>query len=624
MPGPIHNGRIKWFTLFLLLGFVGIAGRLVYLQVYKHEVFSKEVDDGQERYIALQPRRGNILDRNGNILATTVFGYTLGADPTFMGPYYKEVASVLSPFLEMDTAELAAKLEPRMVATRDGRVIPDQWEELKKKLRFEEWNRIQAALKHADIGRSHPGLTQEDHQFIRRLKTRGIYTSPIQWREYPHQFLASQVLGYVGEGEKLKAMNTSIPVLHGSEGLEYRFNKQLTGVPGWRKIVQKTSGGELVHLRGNDIPPKNGHHVFTTLDIRVQGILEDELRQGFNECEPHSMSGIIVRPYTGEVLAMANLPTFDPNNRLDYDPESYSNRAITDPYEPGSTFKVVAIAGALNEKRLSIHDAFDCESGRWVYKRVPLHDHHAYKVLSVGDIVAKSSNIGTAKIALHRLGNETLHEYIQRFGFGRPTGIILPGEEPGLVYDLSRWSGISITRVAIGHELLATLLQTTMSLAAIANDGLMMRPLLVSRLEDDEGRTVATYEPMPVRQVISRETARIMKQTLKKVVSPEGTAPKAELENYVVAGKTGTTVKAYGGNYLGPKKYYSSFVGFFPADNPEVVIAIAVNEPQKGRYGGGVAGPVFKEVAERIASYLNIRPDHLRNELTTTSYRTSN
>ena len=322
---------------------------------------------------------------------------------------------------------------------------------------------------------------------------------------------------------------------------------------------------------------------------------------------PASICGIVLRPKTGAILAMATLPNFDPNQiGINTPIANLRNRLITDSFEPGSTFKTVVVSAALNEQVVSLGDIFYCENGRFSFAGYTLHDAgHRFGNLSVEDIVAKSSNIGAAKIGM-KLGETRLYKYIRDFGFGDLTAITLPGEVRGTVHPVKNWYKVSIAQIPMGQGLTVTPLQMAMAVSAIANHGRLMRPTLVDHLEDEHKQEVLRYPPEAVRQVISEETARLMVQAMKKVVLPGGTAPRAALEHYIVAGKTGTGQKPPYGSH----KYFASFIGFLPADDPEICIAVFLDEPDPSRYyGGETAGPVFKAIAERAAAYLGIRPD---------------
>jgi cell division protein FtsI/penicillin-binding protein 2 len=363
---------------------------------------------------------------------------------------------------------------------------------------------------------------------------------------------------------------------------------------------------EMVALRDQDVPARDGLNVVLTIDSVIQHLLEIALAEGLEQHNPANISGIVLRPRTGEILAMATLPDFDPN-QVPRDPEVRRNRIITDVDEPGSTCKIVVVSGALNDRIVTLKDVFDCGHGQFFYGGRVLHDHESYGDLTVESIITKSSNIGAAKIGI-KLGSRRLYDYLCEYGFGLATGIPLPNESRGIVHPVEKWSKVSIAQIPMGHGVAVTRLQMVMAMGALANNGWLMRPMLVSRLADQEGHVVAEYQPQRVRQVVSEAAAQKMVQALKTVVTAEGTAPKAALTNYVVAGKTGTAQKAGVGGYQ-PGKYVSSFIGFLPADNPEVCISIVLDEPKSGYYGGQVAAPIFRQVAESVANYLNIRPD---------------
>jgi cell division protein FtsI/penicillin-binding protein 2 len=302
---------------------------------------------------------------------------------------------------------------------------------------------------------------------------------------------------------------------------------------------------------------------------------------------------------------MANVPTFDPNRPGAFPQANWRNRAIADVAEPGSTFKALVVAGALDHGVVTLETTVDCENGYFVYKRQPLRDVHAYGVLSVEDVIAKSSNIGAAKIGL-LLGEQRLHQCVRAFGIGESTRLPLGGEVSGLFQPVRSWSKISAAWIPMGHEVAATPLQMAMAMSAIANGGRLMRPMLVKGLVDEEGETVAQYEPTVVRQVVSERAARQMTRALKTAVV-SGTGKRANLEFYEVAGKTGTAQKIVDGRYSNTK-HFVSFIGFFPADSPELCISVVMDEPRKGTYGGETAAPVWKRIAEGVSSYLAIPP----------------
>jgi len=344
-----------------------------------------------------------------------------------------------------------------------------------------------------------------------------------------------------------------------------------------------------------------------TIDSYMQHLVEATLADAMEKHTPISITALVMRPRTGEILAMATLPDYDPNNPGAGSMEAHRNRVISEVVEPGSTFKIVTVSGALNDQIVNLNDVFYCEHGHFGFAGKTLHDHEPSDNLTVKGIITKSSNIGAAKIGI-KLGQARLYDYISSYGFGARTGLPLPGEEPGIVHALKNWSKVSVAQIPMGQGIAVTRLQMMMAMCAIANNGVLMRPMLVDRLEDEDGKTVVRYPPQRVRQVVSESTAKEMVEALKTVVTHDGTAEKAAMTNYTVAGKTGTAQKAEKGVYV-HGKYVSSFIGFFPADNPELCISIVLDEPKEGYYGGQVAAPVFKQIAERAASYLNIPPD---------------
>jgi cell division protein FtsI (penicillin-binding protein 3) len=328
--------------------------------------------------------------------------------------------------------------------------------------------------------------------------------------------------------------------------------------------------------------------------------------------EHSAFSGVVIvlRPKTGEILALANYPTFDPNAFNKASAAARLNHAINDQHEPGSTFKTVTVASAIDDGIVRLDDVFGLDNGAFRYGGFTLHDHDPGRVtaMSVREIIAKSSNIGTAKIGI-KMGKDRLYKHMLDFGFGEKTGIPLTGEAPGYYPKFKDWRDINVARIPIGQGLTATPLQMAFAVGAIANGGVLMRPMIVDRLVDEKGQTVVKFPPVAVRRVVSEASGRLTVSALKSVVE-KGTAEKAALEHYTVAGKTGTAQKADARGYS-KEKYYASFIGFFPADNPELLIYVAIDEPLKrtGYYGGSVCAPVFKRIAERAANYLNIQPD---------------
>jgi cell division protein FtsI/penicillin-binding protein 2 len=594
-------------TLLGLLGlaFAGLGYRLVDLQVLRHDELAGKAQQNTQREFWQAPRRGDILDRHGNLLATSVFVKTVCADPGLIGNQQAVVARVLAPLLQMSEGDLYQRLLPRLMKNQKGETVTNRYVVLQRKVADETWQKIQTTMASFSFGMDEKKLSRPGRAFFRDLRQSAIFTDPVddQLRLYPNGSLAAHVLGFVG------AENGSnhVSQIVGRDGVELVLNSALSGVAGWRVTQTDRQKRELVALRDEDVQARDGLNVVLTLDAAIQHIVETSLADALQKHTPISITAVVTRPRTGEILAMASLPNFDPNNPGASPADARRNRVISDVMEPGSTFKIVVVSGALNEGVVRLADTFDCEQGHFAFAGRVLHDHEPYGILSTESIITKSSNIGAAKIGI-RLGEARLYDYAREFGFGQRTGISLPGEVRGLLYPVKDWSKVSIAQIPMGHGVAVTRLQMIMAMGALANDGWLMRPMLVSRLEDRNGNVVQQYSPQRVRQVVSESTDKLMVEALKTVVTPDGTAPGAAMKDYTGAGKTGTANKVENGTYA-EHKFYSSFVGFFPADNPELCISIVMDEPKEGYFGGQVCGPIFKEIAERCASYLNIPAD---------------
>jgi cell division protein FtsI/penicillin-binding protein 2 len=608
MGKRLQYKRLTLLALLLAMGFAGLGYRLIDLQVLRHDELSDIGQRNTQREFLLEPRRGDILDVKGNLLATSVFVKTVCADPALLGNRQAEVARALAPLLQVSEVELRQRLMPRLLQNAKGGTVTNRYVVLKRKVPEETWQRIQTAMTNLTFGLDEKKLPKTEQALYRDLRQKAIFVESLddQLRVYPNQTLAAHVLGFVGMGEG-EVNGTRVLETSGKEGIELSFNSKLAGARGWRVTETDRQRRELVAWREQDVEPHDGLNVALTIDSVIQHIVESALAEAMDKHTPISLSGIVVRPRTGEILALATLPNFDPNNPGAAPADARRNRVIADVEEPGSTFKIVVVSGALNDGSVQLGDAFDCEHAHFHFAGRVLHDHESYGVLSVEQIITKSSNIGAAKIGI-KMGPTRLYDYIRSFGFGSRTEIWLPGEVAGIVHPLKDWYKVSIAQIPMGQGISVTSLQMMMAMCAIANQGVLMRPMLVDRLEDREHNVVAKYTPQRVRQVISEPTAKLMVKALKTVASPEGTAPKAALEHYTVAGKTGTAQKFEHGE-LAPGKWFTSFIGFFPADDPEVCISVTMDEPKHGYYGGQIAAPIFKQIAERTANYLNIRPE---------------
>jgi cell division protein FtsI/penicillin-binding protein 2 len=602
--------RLQLRRVLLLLGllglaFAGLGYRLVDLQVLRHDELAAKAQQNTQREFWQAPRRGNILDAHGNLLATSLFVKTVCADPVLVGNQRPVVVRALAPLLQMSEADLNQRLVPRLMKNQKGETVTNRYVVLQHKVTDETWQKIQMTMTNLSFGVDVATLTRADRAFFRDLRQSAIFTDPVddQLRVYPGGSLAAHVIGFTGTENSSNHVAQTV----GRDGIELVLNSTLSGVAGWRVTQTDRQKRELVALRDENVQARDGLNVVLTIDAAIQHIVETSLADALQKHAPVSITAIVTRPRTGEILAMASLPNFDPNNAGASPTDARRDRVISDLMEPGSTFKIVVVSGALNEGAVRLTDAFDCEQGHFAFAGRVLHDHEPYGMLTTEGIITKSSNIGAAKIGI-RLGEDRLYDYAWDFGFGQRTGIPLPGEARGLLYPVKNWSRVSIAQIPMGQGIAVTRLQMVMAMSAMANDGWLMRPMLVKRLEDHGGKAVQQYSPQRVRQVVSESAATAMIEALKTVVTPDGTAPGAAMKDYTVAGKTGTAQKVENGAYA-EHKYIASFIGFFPADDPQLCISVVMDEPKEGYYGGQVCGPVFKEIAERCASYLNIPPD---------------
>ena len=563
------NSRIR--CALVCLGFTalfsGFSFRLVYLQMIKHDEYAGLAAAKHVYKQIICAERGAIFDANNEVLAHNVPVETVVADATHLNNL-DAIVDLVSDELKLPAHELAEKLHGDrryIVIKRDvPEVVADA---LRGKLRSQN--------------------------------LRGIYFEHDATRIYPNGSMLCHVIGFTDFEH------------HGIQGVEASMEEYLHGQDGYRYIEHNRAGEEIVLYRGQERASRNGYQIHLTVDLHLQNIVENEIDAAMREYTPTKATIILMRPQTGEILAMANRPHFDLNLRSQAEPEQMKNRAIIDMMEPGSTFKIVTAAAALNEHKVGPGSMIFCENGVWNFGGTALHDHRPFADLSVKDILVKSSNIGAAKLALS-VGEQKFYEYIRRFGFGERTGIELPGEISGLIRPPQSWSKISITRLPMGHEIGVTPLQMTVAMAAIANGGKLITPRIVKSIATDEGKTISSLSPVVLRQVISPQTARQIGDALRGVVSDRGTAAAAVVPGFTIAGKTGTAQKVdpKGGYEKG--KYVVSFSGYLPADHPEFVGLVVLDDAHTSKpelnYGGLVSGPIFSRIAEKAARYLDLQP----------------
>jgi cell division protein FtsI (penicillin-binding protein 3) len=563
------NSRSR--CVLVCTGFIGLFSifsfRLIYLQAIKHDEYAGLAAEKHVHKQIIHAKRGIVLDANNEVLADNIPVETIVADATHLNNRQAAV-SLVSSELGITSKEVAEKLDG------ERRYIV-----IKREVPKATANALRAKLRAGGL--------------------RGVYFEDDATRIYPNGSMLCHVIGFTDFDH------------HGIQGVEASMEEYLHGQDGYRFIEQNRAGQEIVPYRGQERAPRDGDQVHLTVDLGLQNIVENEIDAAVAQYSPQKATIILMRPQTGEILAMANRPNFDLNLRSEARPDQMKNRAIIDMMEPGSTFKIVAAAAALNERKVRPDSSVFCENGLWNFGGTALHDHRAFSNLSVREILIKSSNIGAAKLAL-AVGEQKFYEYIRRFGFGERTGIELPGEINGLIRPPKSWSKISITRIPMGHEIGVTPLQMTVAMATIANGGKLIMPRMVKSITTSDGKSVSSLAPVVLRQVISPETARDIGDALRGVVSDSGTAAAAAVPGFIIAGKTGTAQKVNPRGGYEEGKYVVSFAGYLPAEHPEFVGLVVLDDAHTSKpelnYGGLVAGPIFSRLAEKAARYLDLEP----------------
>ena len=542
--------------------FIGVAKRAYTLQVRDADRLRGMAEEQYLREIELPPRRGRILDRNGAELASTADVDSIYCNPRQL-PDVRDAARRLARALGLDRAELEKKLgQRRYFAWVKRKVTPDEV----------------AAVKTLGL----PGIA-----FAREPR-----------RFYPNRTLAATIMGHAGsEG-------------NGLEGIELALDRQLRGtstsVQGMRDALGRDIALDVSTDGSADGPPTTaGSDVVLTIDRYLTFITERALAAGAAEHRAKAAIAIVMDPRTGELLAMASVPTYNPNDPQSAADAGARNRAITDAFEPGSTMKTFTITAALDAGVVKADDRFDCLMGRMMVGKYSIHDTHPHGVLTVAEVFKFSSNIGATKIA-RKLGRDELAEALARFGFGKQTGVGLPGERAGVVRPVAKWGDIGFANVSFGQGLTVTPLQMVAGVSAIAGGGIYRQPRIVARIVQADG-TIETLPAAPERRVMAPATARTMLTIMRGVTEQGGTAKQAAIEGYTVGGKTGTAQKVANGHY-DASKWVSSFVGVVPAEDPRLAIMVIMDEPQGGHLGGAVAAPIFKEIAEQSLRYLHVPP----------------
>ncbi len=552
--------RIRLVGVLFLLGFVLVGFRALDLQVIHGSDWVERAERQHQKIVPLTPQRGTIYDRNGAELAVSIDVDSIYAEPRKLTEK-AAAAKPLAKALGLPVSAVKAKLKG---------------------------NQGFAWLKRQ--------VSPQESAMTLGLNIEGVHRIKEHRRFYPNSGVAAHLLGFTGLD----------PI--GLEGLELRYDQTLLGSGGFlvteRDALGRGIGSGAPEVKG----ASSGDDLFLTLDKNLQYIVERELAAGVESSGARAGTVVMLEPSTGKVLAMASQPTYNPNAFGKYRPSQWRNRAICDAFEPGSTFKIFLMAAALNEAVINTTQRIDCENGKFRVGGKTIHDHKPHGKLTPLEIIKYSSNIGSAKIG-KILERDSFYDYIRKFGFGALTGIDLPGEQVGMVHKPSRWFEVDLAAISFGQGLSVTPLQLTAATAAIANGGYLMEPYVVERVVDQQGQVRTTYQPKVARKVIASDVSKRVSAMMETTTADGGTATKARVPGYRVAGKTGTAQKVdpVTGSYSADKRV-ASFVGFVPAEDPRLVMLVMIDEPEKVVYGGLVAAPVFSRIASQALQYLKVAP----------------
>jgi len=548
---------LPFFLLFMAL--IILEGRLYDLQILNHQKFFRQASKGQTKSIKISPKRGSIYDRNLEKLAVNIPSYSLYARPGKIS-HFKKVARKLSPIVRMKVSSLTKKLRQKKVFV---------W--LKRKLSLAQKKRIEA------LGLKGIGFVEESKRF------------------YPQGELASSLLGFAGVDNQ------------GLAGVELSYNSELQGEAGHFWIREDALGYEIPFAKDTLQALVPGKNLVLTLDNVIQSMVEQELSLTLKKTKAKSVEALFMDPQTGEILALANKPDYDPNHYSDYSPFTRKNRVVQSLYEPGSSFKSFTASALLQEGLTDLNEKIYC--GESI--RVANHLFHDWKNfdrnLSVTEIFENSSNVGVIELA-SRMKKEKFYKYIRLFGFGNRTGVDLPGEGKGIVRSPSDWSLTDLPAISIGQGIAVTPVQMVTALSALINGGKLLRPYVVKYVSSSDGKIIKENRPLVIRRVSSESLSQTIKSLLEGVVE-EGTGKRAKVTGYSLGGKTGTAqIPASNGRGYLPNKHIASFMGFAPVDSPRIAGIVIIKEPTGAYYGGEVAAPLFRRIMKRVLPYLNILP----------------
>lgn len=556
------RSRMLLVALLAATWMVAAASRLVYLQVVRHDYYRQRAAQQQQRVVEIDAPRGTIYDAQGRELAVSVEVDSAYAVPREIEDPRK-VARDLAKVLHLDAGKLAAQLSNN----QDGEFV---------------W-----------VGRKlDPPVAEQ----VRALDLPGVHFIPESKRYYPMGELAAAVLGIVGTDDQ------------GLEGLELAYNDKVAGKSGRRTVLRDARRDTVItpELPAADAEP--GRDLYLTLDASIQYLAESELRRAAEETNARSASVVLLEPNTGAVLAMASYPSFDPNHFRGTPKERRRNLPVMDAYEPGSTFKMVTTAAAIEAHKVDFDEVIDCQMGSITLYNQVIHDHRPFAKLTFRQVIAHSSNIGTLKVGL-RVPKQDFYQVIRRFGFGQPTGIDLPGESSGILRSAERWQGLTQAYISFGQGVAVTPVQLVRAFAVVANGGTLLRPYVVRAIGDGDRITWHHAERVADGYPVAPSTTGELRELLEGVVSGGG-GEKAAIEGYLVAGKTGTAEVAVPGHGYSRERYIASFAGFVPARHPALVGLVVIDGPRRGSiFGGQIAAPVFARIARRVLLYLGIPPD---------------
>ena len=550
--------RVLIVGLVFIILFGVIGAKAVHLQVYRSPWLAQKASNQYEKSFKSSGKRGTIYDRNLREMAVSI-----------------DVTSI---------AVRPAKIRQPNAASRVlAKALKTNHRKIKKKLKSKSpfvWVKRQASPKETAA--------------VKALGLDGIEFVPERNRFYPNKTLASHALGFTGlDG-------------YGLEGIEFSYDRYLRGSDSNSKVF-KDALGKVFNEEHNKNAHTAGHNIVLTIDRAIQYITENALQETVKEYSARSGMALVMEPKSGAILALAHVPVFNPNTYTDFNNERWRNRAITDPFEPGSTMKIFSAAAALESGNIKASSIFYCENGAYRIGQNVVHDIKKHGWLSLQQIIKYSSNIGAVKVS-EKIGSEKLYSMFQKFGFGAKTGIDSPGETTGSLAHYKNWTTVDTGAVAFGYGISVSAIQLITAASAIANDGILMKPYFVQAITDQSGKTLKQFGPRTVRQVISKRNARTIRNIMKTVITEGGTGTNAALEGYTVCGKTGTARKLGQNGTYSDSMHIASFVGFTPAENPKLTILVVIDEPQGNYYGGTVAAPVFRRIAHEALNYLNIPP----------------